>query len=174
MFRKILLILLIIAIIGAGVYSYFSFRQIKQPVSEAVNAIPMNAALVIEGNDFPETWKKLSNGNIMWEALKDSEYFRTLNGDLSFLDSVYNKNPELQRSVKGTSIYAAAVLSGVQAYHFLFLMSMPPQVDAEYVHQLFAQNQAVLREKKLRWKRPLRPPMCKVVGPFLTPFTKVC
>lgn len=147
MLRKILLILLTIAIIGAAVYSYYSFRQIKQPVSEAIHAIPLNAAVVVEGNDFPGTWKKLSSGNIIWEALKSSDYFTTLNNDLSQLDSIYSSSAELQKAVVGKQVYAAAVQSGAQDYHFLFVMSMPADGKPEFVDQLFTQNKVALQNK---------------------------
>ena len=138
MVRRAILIVFIVALVAALVYSYFAFRKIQHPVSDALRAVPANVALLVEGNDLPTTWSRIAEGNIMWEALKGAESFAELDQEIGDLFSLYTNTPEIQEMLNGQPLYIATCLTGATSYHHLVVYSLPQSVNIKSVEKLLA------------------------------------
>src|ERR1051326_5718432 len=94
MLKKIFLSLLFIPVIVAAVYFYLRYREQKTPISNALNAIPSNTSLIIEARQAKNSWKKLSETNIMWSDLLATQFFNELNKSGRFIDSLLSSTPD--------------------------------------------------------------------------------
>lgn len=151
MLKKIFLSLLFIPIIAAAVYFYLAYREQKTPISDALNAIPSNTSLIIETKQARNTWKKLSETNIMWEDLLATQFFHELNKSGRFIDSLFSGNPEAYPMIENRSVFISAHLSGAKTFDFLYTFSLPELSKESVIRALILgstmQNQALPSHK---------------------------
>jgi hypothetical protein len=125
MLKKILFSIFIALCLAAGIYWFTYTKEIRTPVSSGINAIPINAAVIFESKQAKNTWKKLSQTNIMWEELLGTKTFAALNLQIKYIDSILQLNPEISNLLDDHSIFISAHPSGVNSFDFLFVYSLP-------------------------------------------------
>ncbi len=125
MFRKIIFGIIVTLAIAGAVYWFKYTKEIRTPISEGINAIPTNAAIIIESKQARNTWKKLSQTNIMWEQLLGTHTFATLNLQAKFIDSVLETNSDVSSLLENHSLYISAHTSETNTLNFLFTYSLP-------------------------------------------------
>jgi len=121
---------------GGIIYSFFRFERMKQPMSDALNAIPSSAALIVRLNQPQKTWNKFSGTSIIWEELSGTDFFSNLNKHIHFLDSIRSTNQQADEILQNQPIYLSAHQTGAETYHFLFAFSIPPDIDPDRFHKL--------------------------------------
>lgn len=124
MLKKILFGIFIAACLIAGVYWFTYTKEIRTPISEGINAIPSTAAIIFESKQSRNTWKKLSQTNIMWEELLGTETFGRLNLQTRYIDSILQINPQISQLLDDHSIFISAHPSS-NGFDFLFVYSLP-------------------------------------------------
>ena len=136
MVKKIIIASITLVFLIALAYTYFQYRQIKTPVTDALDAIPGNAAIIFQSNDLPSLWEKINENNIIWEELITADYFEQLNKDISLLDSLIHKNIQVSQILKNQPVFLSAHLSGSDGFHFLLSASIPSETDESFIHGL--------------------------------------
>jgi hypothetical protein len=111
-------------LIGAG-YWYSYVKKVKAPVSNAINAIPLDAALVFESKQSRNTWKKLSNTNIMWEELMSIAAFKRLSYQASYADSLLELGGPVNELLEGQSIFISVHPAEDSSFDLLYSYSLP-------------------------------------------------
>ncbi len=125
MFKKIIFGIVILAAIAGGIYWFTYTKELTRPISQGINAIPTNAAIIFESKQAKNTWKKLSQTNIMWEELLGTQTFTKLNLQTKYLDSLLNLSPTVLDLLDNHSVFISAHVSGACAFDFLFVYSLP-------------------------------------------------
>lgn len=125
MWKKIIFGIFISALIAAGIYWFTYTKELRTPVSEAINAIPGNAALIFESKQSKNTWKKLSRGNAMWTELLGAETFAKLDSQTRYLDSLIRSNAAISQLPDNRSLFISAHVSGATTFDFLYVYSLP-------------------------------------------------
>lgn len=125
MWKKIIFGIVVAAVLGAGAWYYLHLKKIKTPVSEAVNAVPLNAALIFESRQARATWKKLSDANIMWADLLGTKLISKLNREGRAVDSLLALNPEAAQLLNDRSLFISLHQSSANDFDFLYLYSLP-------------------------------------------------
>src|SRR3990172_8945052 len=108
MWKKIILGIVISVFVAGGIYWFTYTKELHTPVSEAINAIPGNAAIIIESKQLKSTWKKFSQGNEMWEELLGTETFAKLNLQTHYLDSLIKSNAAVSQLLDNRSLFISA------------------------------------------------------------------
>ncbi|PCH99148.1 MAG: hypothetical protein COB85_00645, partial [Bacteroidetes bacterium] len=124
MLRKLFVLLLIALVIAGGIGGYLLFTKINTPVSKAIIAIPSDAAIIIESDDFPGAWSELKAVSVFWNKLTGIEIVTQINERTSYLDSLFSREGELAQLVKGQATFISLHLTGVHNYDYLFLVSL--------------------------------------------------
>ncbi|MCD4745701.1 MAG: DUF3352 domain-containing protein [Bacteroidales bacterium] len=114
-------------------FGYNLYKQFKSPLLPAINAIPLNSAMIIELNKTTEVWNKLSKKNDIWKEILTIEYFKKLNNQLNFLDSVSKTNSTVFEIIKQQKIYISAHFIKKKEIEFLYLISLPSAYRKSYV-----------------------------------------
>ncbi len=125
MWKKIIFGIAISALIGGAIYWFTYTKELRTPVSEAINAIPTNAAIIFESKQIKNSWKKLSQGNAMWEELLGSDFFAKLNSQIRNIDSLIKPNAAISQLLDNRSLFISAHISGATTFDFLYVYSLP-------------------------------------------------
>ncbi|MCE9540356.1 MAG: DUF3352 domain-containing protein [Bacteroidetes bacterium] len=125
MWKKIVIGLIISIFVAGGIYWFTYTKELHTPVSDAINAIPSNAAFVFESKQSKNTWKKLSQANVMWEALLGAETFAKLHTQAHYIDSLIKSNAAISQLLDNHSLFISAHVSGATSFDFLYVYSLP-------------------------------------------------
>ena len=87
MLRKIIFGIVISIIVIGGIYWFIYTKEARTPISDGINAIPSDAAIIFESKHAKSTWKKLSQTNIMWEELLGTQAISEINQQGKLIDS---------------------------------------------------------------------------------------
>lgn len=122
--KKIIFGVFIALCLIGGIYWFTYTKQVSTHAANGMNAIPADAALIIECNQSNATWKKLSQTNIMWEELLGTESFSKLNKQILYLDSLMALNSNVSSLLDGHSLFVS-VHPEKTNYEALFVFSLP-------------------------------------------------
>lgn len=125
MWKKIVFAVVAVAVLGTAGYFYFHLREVKTPVSNAINAVPLDAQLIFESHQSRHTWKKLSEANIMWSDLVGTEFISKLNRNGNTIDSLIGLDPEISKLLENRSVFISLHKAGADNLDFLYLYSLP-------------------------------------------------
>ncbi len=125
MFKKISFIVFLTACLAGGIWWLIYVKEIKTPVSQGINAIPVNASFIFESKQAKNVWKKLSQTNIMWEELLGTETFSKINSTGRFLDSLLNLNPDVADLLNNHPVFISAHVSPDNSFDLLYVYSLP-------------------------------------------------
>lgn len=124
MLKKILLGLIIAACIAAGVYWFTYMKEIKTPISSGLNAIPLDAALILESKQSVNAWNKLATSGI-WQEFAGSATGNKLNHQIRYIDSLLQQSPTVSKLLVNQSVFISVHSSGTNSFDFLFVYSLP-------------------------------------------------
>jgi hypothetical protein len=125
MWKKIVLGILLAAIIGAAVYWFTYTKELHAPVSEAIRAIPTDAALIIESKQVENTWKKLAQTSVIWQELLGTAIFSNMDKQARWIDSLIHTDAAIKKLLDNRSLFVSAHVSGATTYDFLYVYSLP-------------------------------------------------
>lgn len=66
MVKRIVAIVLLIVLLGGGVYIYFHLKRTEVPVNSAIKAIPIDASFIFESRKTLPLWKNISQTSNIW------------------------------------------------------------------------------------------------------------
>ena len=129
MIKKVFIFISIIVLLGGIGYTYLFLLKRSEPTNNALNAIPRNAALIIELNEAKKVYDKLSETNIMWEELMTVDCFNQLNYQMSQIDSAVQNNNLLDDLLEENPLYASIHSTGDKKYEFLFTFNLGLKIN---------------------------------------------
>lgn len=134
MTKKILILIFVLLLGAVGFIGYNFYKNVKQPISSnAIIAVPQNAALLLKEKNFTAFYKKIAATNIVWEELtNNSTTFKSIKQQAHFLDSILSIN-EISTVLSEKSMLMSMHLSGANSYDFVFYFSTLPNIDEKNV-----------------------------------------
>lgn len=133
MWKKVLVGIIAAALIAGGIYWFTYTKELRTPVSDCINAIPSNAAIIFESKQSKGSWKKLSQNNVMWEGLLGTETFSKINIQARYIDSLLNSEPAVSKLLDNRSLFISAHVSGASTFDFLYTYSVPNLTQQPFV-----------------------------------------
>jgi hypothetical protein len=125
MWKKIVFGIGIVALIGGAIYWFTYTKELHTPVSEAINAIPGNAAVIFESKQSRKTWKKLVETSMFWQELLGTEIFSKLDYQARYIDSLVGLDAAVSTLLNNHSLFISAHVSGATTFDFLYVYSLP-------------------------------------------------
>lgn len=92
--KKIIVILLIAICATLGFWAYSSLQDKAFQSKNPIEVVPLNAAIIIESNDIKKAWSRLSETNLVYDALLGNDSFKQLDKLLHSIDSLLNTKQE--------------------------------------------------------------------------------
>jgi hypothetical protein len=125
MLRKIIFGIVVGIIVFGGIYWFIYTKEARTPISDGINAIPTDAAIIFESKQAKNTWKKLSQTNIMWEDLLGTESVSQINKQGQYIDSLISANQDISELLDNHSVFISAHVSETKSYDLLYVYSLP-------------------------------------------------
>lgn len=136
-------VFILIFLSGIAFFLYYFSDTKKPPENSAVRAIPTTAAFIFEAKKSHDSWKKISETNIIWEELLNIKFAGRLDSAIKNLDSIYEENFLVREIFDKQSLFISAHISdGVRPVNtialpdFLFLFNVPPAIGRETINEI--------------------------------------
>lgn len=138
MTKKILILVFVLLLGAVGFIAFNFYKNVKEPVkSNALIAVPQNAALLLKEQNFSAFYQKLASSNIIWEELtNNTQTFKNIRAKAAYLDSVFSLK-EVSAVLSEKSLLMSAHLSGANSYDMVYYFSTLPNISEKNVLTLF-------------------------------------
>lgn len=110
-----------LALIGAG--WWFIFRNNAQP-TDAINAVPHDAALILEIRDFRKAWETYKTTASYRKELEQYETFKLFRDNVDFIDSILKHNSVAAEIFGNRKMYISIHTHPELGMEYLYCMSL--------------------------------------------------
>lgn len=143
--RISIIVFLLLALIGGGVYYYRTSMNKKEfVISDIYKYIPTDAAIILEAKNPSELYNHLNKNCKPWSLLMNVSELNRVNSYLRFFDSLMNSQPLLKTNInKGPAILSFHPI-GKNDYQTVFIFNIGNHVTAssieEALKEIYHQN----------------------------------
>ncbi len=125
--RIMFLIFSVILLIGISIAGYFVYRELKQPVHKAIDAIPVDADIVIKVKSPLSVWNEELVHTDIWKGISGFEDFVKFENSVHWLDSLIHTDALALKIVNERPLYISAHPITNNSYSALFLYEIPQE-----------------------------------------------
>lgn len=120
--KKALIALLVVVVVVGGIYLYFFYLSpVKK--NDPLNAVPPNAAMIIQMEDPFEQWKKLTSNEI-WNYLKTNPYFAGIGNSIDSMNKEMRENETLWEMVAARPVVISVHEVRRNEYDYLYIIDL--------------------------------------------------
>jgi hypothetical protein len=156
MLKKRLLYLIILLFSLLVISIFFLKKETRPETGEAFRLIPIDAALVIQINNYEALLKKFYYQSGIWNELRNASSFNSLNDQIRFLDSIMHNIPEMKRLLTSTTSYLSFHYTGRDKINFLHIFEIPKGLTSRKINSLieeFVIRQGTISERNYDGKK---------------------
>jgi len=133
--KTILILLSSITLVIIIFYAFVFYRQMKEPVSPAINAIPLNASIIFETKKITEIRSKLSLDNDLWKELLNIDAVRILEKQIQQIDSIISGDSRASKIIHEQPFYISVHTSTLNKTNALFILGLPNNRERSYINK---------------------------------------
>ncbi|MFI5149826.1 MAG: DUF3352 domain-containing protein [Bacteroidia bacterium] len=137
MFRKIAASFLVVLLLGACVFFYLKLRKAREPVPNAITAIPEDAAFIVEMRQTQSLFHTVDGTNMIWQDLRALPSFASFRNTLYELDSLLAVNENLVHVTEGNPLFFSAHPAD-NGLEFLCAFSVPENSSASRLNSFLS------------------------------------
>ena len=136
--KTILILLSSITLVIIIFYAFVFYRQMKEPVSPAINAIPLNASIIFETKKITEIRSKLSLDNDLWKELLNIDAVRILEKQIQQIDSIISGDSRASKIIHEQPFYISVHTSTLNKTNALFILGLPNNRERSYINKFIS------------------------------------
>lgn len=106
------------------------------PVADPLDAVPVDASVIIDTKNPRATWQKLSKSSELWQQLINISEITAINRAINYADSLIKKNPEVSEILVKQRLVTSLHVIEKNKVAFLFLIGLPDNGKADLIHDL--------------------------------------
>jgi len=106
---------------------YFLTLHKPFPPAEPLKAIPVNASVIVQVNNFRALFEKFSPNNALWNELSNISGFGRIDSQIRFLDSLYKHVPDARQILQNTPSFISAHFTGRDRISLMHVFQLPPR-----------------------------------------------
>lgn len=133
MSRKLLLLGLVLIVVAAIITGYFIVRKKSISISNPIGCIPVDAALILQINDFSSFGEELFVKNNIFKDLESLKPFDKLSDEVLWIDSLAKGNTILSEILLNSIIYMSGHYIGGKKVDYLFVQVSKTEVAPKNV-----------------------------------------
>ena len=133
--KKILILILIIVLITGALLGYFFLHSKEKTISNLFRLVPVDASIIIETNTTLEAIPKLQDQNMLWKTLCLSPEFNDINGQITYIDSLFNANISFLPPLNSNIITSFHNI-GKDQTGILYIVQMGAVIDPSVITQI--------------------------------------
>jgi hypothetical protein len=156
MLKKKLLYGLIPLIAGLLILFFFYKKDSKIDSGEPLQAIPVDASVIIKINDLEAVLQKIHKESGIWNELKNTSSFHRLEYQMQFLDSILVCLPDARQLLLANPSYLSLHYTGKDKIGFLHVYRVPNNLSERKIHAMisrFVENKGTLTERNYDGKK---------------------
>lgn len=135
MLKKILIGAVSLIVISSAFFGYTYLKQQQLPDFNLHFAIPTDAAIIIESDDFIKKIADVRIENKIWDELLVLPSLKSFDNDLDYITKISNSNPIIQNLTKDNEILISAHKIGKSDLGFLFMIKLHNSRDRKLILQ---------------------------------------
>ncbi len=129
----------LIAITIFIVIGYISIqKKEKSSIAQAIDAVPINAAVIFETSNLTNLNNKLKKESQIWPEILDFSQLEEFNRQLSSFDTIISSSPHLHRILDGKKILVSNHLIGTNKNILLFSLKITKKESRQLQKELFS------------------------------------
>jgi len=132
---KIAIALAMILIFSIIVFDFFCNNATVGDIP-VMNAVPIDAQVIIQSNKFGDLIDALIGGNVLWSGITDIESVNTIDKRFFFWDSIFNYNEDAEELIKHHPLIISLHVRGNNSLEFLFTVNFPNPSNMEKAESL--------------------------------------
>lgn len=132
--KRTIIPFLLVALILAIVF-YLILHKPTSP-AEPLKAVPVNAMVILQVNDFRSLFEQTAGDSRLWAALKAMPGFGKMDARFRFLDSLYRNVPMAEEILRHGPSYLSAHLTGKDHISILHAMGLPDRYGDKSIGEL--------------------------------------
>jgi len=105
-------------------WSYHKYREFKEPLLPAINAIPENTAFFLEVKNYSELWDELNEDGSLWKTLGEIPAFNKFHSQIVEIDSIVRENEEINPLLKTTTLFIAITAVNDNEFSTIFIADL--------------------------------------------------
>jgi hypothetical protein len=138
--------------VGGGIFAYLKIRRFEAPVRDALEAIPNSAFCVISTDDVRGTWEKLNQGNLIWDAMQETDWASAVSSNTSLVDSLLNTDKEVAAFFDNRQSWLSLHFTGNEDFDYLIAAALPSQEDMSDFFVFVKAHTTKQRKSETLWK----------------------
>ncbi|MBN1414133.1 MAG: DUF3352 domain-containing protein [Bacteroidales bacterium] len=136
--KKLLFGLIPVAIVILLILFLLVSRNTKLGPGEPLQAIPVDASVILKINDLEALLKKFHKESRIWDELKITPSYQRLENQLQFLDSILLTIPETRQLLLNAPSYISLHYTGKDKICFFHVYEMPNNLSDRKIHALIS------------------------------------
>ena len=144
---QVFIIIAAILLTSIGIYGYLKIRKLEVPTRDALDGIPKSAFCLISSNNIRDTWSKLNQGNLVWDALLETEWAKQVSQSTILVDSLLNTDEVLKSIFENRQCWLSLHFTGNEELDYLISTSLSSTDDddnyAEFVKKHVGKNKII-------------------------------
>lgn len=137
--RQVMTLLLIVGVMFVIVFSAYSFyKKFKEPVSLTIDAIPLNAACIIDVHEWNQLADDLREGKVnIWNSFIRQKGGAKLASELFYIDSLLAQNEEISNKINNGNAYLSFHKQDSASVNMLFSLQVGNNGIANEIDRFF-------------------------------------
>ena len=144
---QVFIIIAAILLTSIGIYGYLKIRKLEVPTRDALDGVPKSAFCLISSNNIRDTWSKLNQGNLVWDALLETEWAKQVSQSTILVDSLLNTDEVLKSIFENRQCWLSLHFTGNEELDYLISTSLSSTDDddnyAEFVKKHVGKNKII-------------------------------
>jgi Protein of unknown function (DUF3352) len=131
--KRILIIVSAVLVLGLGVFAYMRLSRMEESSRNPLDAIPTQAFFLIGSENMIQTWQDLHQGNLIWDAMTETEWASEISNQFTALDSILNTDKEIASLFNERRCWISFHCTGNQDFDFVLTGALPsPDLADEF------------------------------------------
>ena len=140
MFRKVAVIILVLAIIASLVVGYIYIKNQRMPNFDAIQAVPIEAAIIIKSQDVINKLTQLRTTNEIWTELLQLPAFNKFDSDILFINDFANHYPTIFDALNNREILVSLHKLGSNRVGSLFIVPLISNREKKVLLDIFVEK----------------------------------
>lgn len=133
--KKRISVLIVVVFLMLGIiYEFMHLRKQEVAVNTAITAIPIDASFVFESRKNYPLWKSISQTNLAWKDLLNTDAVNDLSHSIQYVDSLVGADPRVHSILENQAVFISAHKNGMEHFDYLFICSIPNAGDEAGLH----------------------------------------
>lgn len=142
-------ILIVVGVLLSIAIGLQFIKKQEREITNAIKAIPSDAAIILETNNFPLLIQKLNNSNVFKNEFSSVAQWSKFFNKIGFLDSLFKSKREIKNAFSGNELVCSGHLSAKNTLDFLFVLSLNDENYKDkirnYIAELVSARAAIMQ-----------------------------